>query len=250
MSIIIIALLVSLVIQLIFFIPAYIYKTDKLTDLSYGLTFLLLSIIFFSYSFGKLMLYIMIAFWSARLVSYLALRIWKMKKDKRFDGIRENFLKFAGFWLLQGVTVWIVMIPSFYYFISPVDDFLILGFAIWLIGFFIETIADYQKFDFRNDKKNKGNFISSGLWKYSRHPNYFGEILCWFGVFLFVLPGIGYVERFISIISPVFITALLLFISGIPTVEKSSDQKYGKDKAYKKYKRETSILIPWFKIRA
>ena len=122
----------------------------------------------------------------------------------------------------------------------------IIGVFIWAAGFLIETVADHQKFSFRNDRKNKDRWIDTGLWRYSRHPNYFGEILCWTGIFIYVIPILsGW--QWMSIISPLGITATLLFFSGIPTVEKKDDERYGKMKEYQRYKKTTSVLIPWFK---
>ena len=107
----------------------------------------------------------------------------------------------------------------------------------------IETIADHQKFVFKN--KNPKKFIKSGLWKYSRYPNYFGEMLLWWGLFIMITPYLGGISL-LTIIGPIFITFILLFVSGIPMLEKSYNQKYGKDKEYQEYKRSTSKLIPWF----
>ena len=102
----------------------------------------------------------------------------------------------------------------------------IAGAAVWLVGFLIEAVADAQKAAFRAKKENRGRFVASGLWRYSRHPNYFGEILVWWGLFLYVVPVL-HGAAFAVVIGPVFITLLLLFVSGIPLLEKSADEKYG-----------------------
>ncbi|MFP4656189.1 MAG: DUF1295 domain-containing protein [Candidatus Woesearchaeota archaeon] len=103
----------------------------------------------------------------------------------------------------------------------------------------IESFSDFQKLTFKKQPKNKGRFIKSGLWKYSRHPNYFGEILCWIGVYVFCGVWMW------GLISPIFITTMLLFVSGIPLLEKKADEKWGGSREYQKYKHETPILIPW-----
>jgi steroid 5-alpha reductase family enzyme len=242
-------LITSFAIQLIFFVVAVSYQTDKITDLAYGLTFVILALLLLfvnvSPSIPHYLLVIMVTIWGLRLAGFLFLRILKTGKDKRFDGIREHFLKFAGFWFFQALAIWIIMLPVTFV-LSSKHTFgfiysVIAGTAIWFLGFAIEAIADFQKFKF----KNKGNdgFIHTGLWKYSRHPNYFGEILIWWGIFLFAIPylkGIGW----LSLIGPLFITYLLLKVTGIPPLEKAYNERYKNDKKYKEYKAKTSLLIP------
>ena len=248
MAIIGIALFLAVLIQLILFIPAYGYKTDKLTDLSYALTFIILALLLFifnKFSGGKLVLFIMITLWAIRLGSYLFRRIHHMGRDARFDGIRENFFRFMGFWLLQGVTIWIIIIPAAFYFDAPAKfTFLtVLGLIIWLKGLVIETVADHQKFVFKIDKLNANKWIDTGLWKYSRHPNYFGEILCWFGIYIYAVSALSGYNILIALISPVFIALLLLYYSGVPGLEKSADARFGNDRRYRHYKKNTSILF-------
>lgn len=233
-------LIFALGFNILMFIPAFIFKTDKLTDLSYSITFIgLILYVFFSraYSIGSLILLIAVLIWAIRLGGFLFIRIRKQKKDDRFDTMRNSFFKFLGFWLLQGITVWIVLIPAILF----EGNYYVAGLAIWFIGLLIESFADAQKFAFKKNVKNKSEFIQSGLWKYSRHPNYFGEILCWIGIYVFAGVWLW------GLISPLYIILLLLFVSGIPLLEKKADKKWGKDKDYQKYKKETSILIPWFK---
>jgi len=250
-KILITTLLISCIIQTLFFILAAILKTDKFTDLTYGLTFILLSIfsILISGNFTKykIILLFIIVIWAVRLITYLFKRILIMKKDKRFDGVRENFLKFAQFWFFQAISVWIILLPSIIILTSgniiELTYMSLLGIIYWLIGMIFETIADIQKFCFKLNPKNKDKWISSGFWKYSRHPNYFGEILCWFGIFVYIFPNLKGIQIF-SIISPLYITILLLFVSGIPILEKSYNERFKNNKEYQKYKKETSILIP------
>ena len=251
MNIFLQTLLISFLIQIIFFTFAAINKTDKVTDLSYGLTFVILAFYIFLTRSGQfsyqLLLLLMITAWGVRLAGYLFIRILKTKKDKRFDGIRENFLKFAQFWFLQAVSVWVIMLPSTYVLSRAVNinisATMILGFLIWLVGLIIETVADWQKFQFKNDPKNKDKWIQNGIWKYSRHPNYFGEMLCWWGIFVYSLP-LQTLASSPTIIGPLFITFLLLFVSGIPTLEKKYDERYKDNREYQKYKKSTSLLIP------
>lgn len=243
------SLLISLGIQASFFIIAAILKTDLFTDLSYGITFVILAIAIVAFnqssSLMQWLLTGMIAFWGLRLAGYLFIRISSIKRDKRFDGIRENPLKFGAFWLFQGISIWIIMLPSLHFLgakIEPTGLYISLfGFLIWAVGFVLETVADYQKFVFK--QQNKNMWISSGVWKYSRHPNYLGELFCWWGIFLFVVPYLSGWE-YLTIIGPIWITILLLFITGVPTIEKRYDKKYKSNKKYQEYKCSTGLLFP------
>lgn len=236
------------------FIPAYLFRTDKLTDISYALTFVFVAL--FGYinspmNFPYVVLLVMVCLWATRLGGYLLIRVNKLGKDNRFDGMRENFWKFLQFWLLQGVTVFVVMIPSSIYFTSTNlttnSIFSYLGAAIWLFGLVIEGLTDYQKYKFINNPANKDKWIDSGVWKYSRHPNYFGEILVWVGVYLYVFPAFGITEAVIGLVSPGFIFFLLVFVSGIPILEKSADKRWGSNPDYLNYKKNTPVLVPFLK---
>jgi steroid 5-alpha reductase family enzyme len=195
----------------------------------------------------------MVILWGLRLGIFLFIRIRKQKFDKRFDGIRESFPKFLRFWVFQALAVWIILLPSLLFISDPslsacfncTDNIAWWAMAIWAIGLLTEAIADIQKYIFSQNPKNKDRFIQSGLWKYSRHPNYFGEILCWVGIYLYVFGWLSPLGRLAGIISPLFIACLLLFVTGLPPLEKFADEKWGKRKDYKEYKRKTSVLIPW-----
>jgi steroid 5-alpha reductase family enzyme len=121
--------------------------------------------------------------------------------------------------------------------------FAMLGALVWIFGFAIEATADAQKSRFRADPENKGKFIDTGLWSWSRHPNYFGEIVLWVGVAIIALPVLqGW--QWVTLISPVFVTLLLTRISGIPILEKRADEKWGGQEDYEAYKEHTPVLIP------
>lgn len=245
---------ISMLIQAVFFFIAFSFQTDKVTDFSYGLSFIALLFYLLSQrSFSDLFVIVlsaMVLIWAIRLISYLFTRILKIGKDDRFDEMRSKPLKFASFWILQGISVWVIMLPVIFFMTSYSEigsrniTFMIIGLIVWLLGISIETISDMQKFKFKNDPANKGRWVNIGLWKCSRHPNYFGEILCWWGVFVYVIPfleGFGY----LTIVGPIYITLLLLFVSGVPLIEKKYDERYKDNKEYQKYKRETNLLIPW-----
>lgn len=231
------------------FLIAFRLQSDKLTDISYAVTFMTLALFGFFRSDGEVyhtILFAIIAVWAVRIGSFLLYRVMKAGKDQRFDGMRESFFKFIRFWIFQAITVWALLLPSLFAFESSgkLSLFVYAGLAIWAVGLVIESIADFQKYRFSQDAKNKGTWIDVGIWRFSRHPNYFGEILVWIGVYLIALVSLTTVQVWIGLVSPVFITVLLLFVSGIPLLEKSADKKWGHLKEYQAYKAATSILVP------
>lgn len=239
----------SMLVQVVFFAFAASFKTDKVTDLSYGLTFVALAAAFAwrdgTWQLPQLALAGMVILWGLRLAGYLLFRILHMKRDARFDGIRERPLAFAKFWLLQGVAVWLIMLPVTAWFgrPGPWNGLMTAGVLVWLAGLVIETVADLQKFAQKTAPGGSDRWTDSGLWHYSRHPNYFGELLCWWGVFLFVsgdLSGWGW----LAALGPLTITLLLLFVTGIPTLEASARRKWGSDPAFRAYRQRTRLLVP------
>lgn len=235
------------------FLPAYIYKTDKLTDISYALSFVAL-IVFALFrselSWPHVVAGLLVIWWAVRLGGFLLMRIWKKGKDTRFDEMRHNALLFLRFWVLQGLSVFIVLIAALLFMQVDTPRFTmvsIVGVVIFLLGLYIEAAADLEKWNFNKNPKNHGKWIDSGWWSRSRHPNYFGEILVWAGMYTYVLPSLEGAERIIGLISPFYISALLLFVSGVPLLEKSADKKWGKDKDYIAYKKRVPLLVPFTK---
>lgn len=251
MNIYLLTLTVSLVTNILFFILASSLKTDKFTDFTYGLSFIILSLLLLfknqTFYLYQILLASMIAIWGIRLGTYLVIRIIKIKKDSRFDQIREKPLEFFKFWFFQGLAVWVIMLPAVHVFNQTQDKnlniLMIAGTIIWLVGLLIETVADWQKFVFKNNPQNKDRWVNLGLWKYSRHPNYFGEMSLWWGIFIFSIPFIQG-PAWLTVIGPVFISFILIFISGIPPLEKRYNQKYANNFQYQQYKKKTSLLIP------
>jgi steroid 5-alpha reductase family enzyme len=250
MDIIVVAFVVSLVINLLMFVPAYIYKTDKVTDISYAITFATVAVAAYlastHTSLHKTIL-VLVLLWSFRLGAFLFIRINKIGKDSRFDGMREHFFLFLKFWLAQGITVFIVMIAPLMGFIqndTRVTTLTLIGVGVFLSGLLIETFADMQKFKFSNNSKHKSIWIDEGIWRVSRHPNYLGEILVWTGVFVTVASSVTSFAVLAALISPLFIAGLLCFVSGIPLLEKIADKKWGNDKNYQLYKKRVPVLLP------
>lgn len=240
----------SLLIQAAFFAFAATLQTDKVTDLSYGLTFVLIAVALLTRSpadgAAPLVLAGMVIAWGVRLAGYLLYRILHMGRDARFDGIRERFWSFFRFWLFQGLAAFVIMLPVTLWFSrpGPCTPWRSAGASIWFLGLALETVADQQKFAFKRTAQGRSRWTDTGLWRYSRHPNYLGELLCWWGVFVFAAPGLdGWVA--LAIVGPIAITGLLLFATGIPTLEASARKKWGDDPEYQAYRRRTRTLLPW-----
>jgi len=246
---IIISLLITVCMQMSFFAIAYALQIDKVTDFAGTSNFLILAVITLwfgeNFSFPKILASLMVILWSLRLGSYLSYRIMVWGEDHRFDEIRKNFWSFFGFWIYQILWVFLTSLPVIYFNSldapTELNTIAMLGIGMFTSGFAIESWADYTKF---NHKLSGEKWCKTGLWKYSRHPNYFGNIMLWFGIFIFCH---AYGVPLWTIIGPLWTTFLLIFVSGLPLLEASSDKKYGDDPQYLKYKSETSILIPWFK---
>lgn len=239
-----------LILNVLGFLWCYFKQSDHLTDLIYSLSFLSATcILFFSNhaDYFHMILTAIIALWSMRLGLYLVIRVRAMGRDRRFDKLRKNWKRIGLFWLLQTISVWLILLPAAFAFQKDVPTLLPLhyiGFGFAILGFVFETIADHQKFVFRCNQNNKGLFIQHGLWKWVQYPNYSGEIIFWCGIFISISPHLQAFE-WCSIISPIWISLLLLRISGIPILNRSAKQKYGHLESFKKYHRSTPKLIPY-----
>jgi steroid 5-alpha reductase family enzyme len=240
----------AFIIQWIAFIPAYINRTERFFDLTGSITYL--SVMIFAVLAnpvvdprGILILAIVVV-WAIRLGSFLFRRVRAEGFDRRFDEIKLSFARFLMTWTLQGLWVSITLAAALAAVTSksklPLGIFAFVGFLVWLLGFVIEVIADRQKSQFRAAPENAGKFINVGLWSWSRHPNYFGEIILWIGVAIITLPILrGW--QWLTLISPLFVIILLTRISGIPMLEVRADAKWGGQPAYEDYKNRTSVLI-------
>jgi len=247
------AVLIIFLIHLLVFIPSYYYQTEKFFDLTGTISYVS-SVLFIFFksntvepiNLGSLVLSTFIIIWSLRLGTFLFLRIKKAGKDRRFNQIKKSFSWFFMTFSISGMWVTICSICALTGVANGIifSSITIIGIVIFLIGFTIEIIADSQKTKFRAKDGNKDKFISSGLWKYSRHPNYLGEIILWLGISLISLSSLeGF--QYATLISPIFTYLLLVNVSGINLLEKSGDKKWGKLESYKKYKEKTPRLI-WF----
>jgi steroid 5-alpha reductase family enzyme len=248
---ILVALGISVLINAVFFAFAAALRTDKVTDLSYSLSFVALAVFLLAtagrFDWVKAGAAVLVSAWGLRLGGYLFSRILLLKVDHRFDGMRDKPLAFARFWILQAVTVWVVMLPVIRLASLPsplpLAPLTFVGALLWAVGFAIEVASDAQKFRFKSDPVRGKGFMRTGLWSLSRHPNYFGESLLWWGIFVAAAPSFRGGD-FLTALGPLSLTLLLLFVSGVPLLEKSAEAKYGKDRDYQDYKRRTSLFVP------
>ncbi|CAN1856379.1 hypothetical protein LINPERHAP1_LOCUS42063 [Linum perenne] len=237
--------------QLMFFIITALFKFDKVTDFAGSTNFIVIAVLTIilkgTWYFRQVVLTVLVVIWGLRLGVFLLMRILQWGEDRRFDEMRSNFGKLAVFWTFQAIWVWTVSLPVTVVNASDRDPGFeirdIIGWIMWSIGTSFEATADQQKLTFKNSPDNRGKWCNVGVWKYTRHPNYFGEILLWWGIFVASAPVLKGAE-WLVILGPIFLTLLLLFLSGLPLLEDSADKKYGNVAAYRMYKRRTSPLIP------
>lgn len=241
----------AFLIQWLVFIPAFIFQTEKFFDLTGSLTYISVTLAALllsgSTDVRSYLLAGMVIVWAARLGSFLFRRIHRSGKDSRFDAIKPSFGRFLQTWTMQGLWVSFTLAAALAAITAQIkvslDGFALVGLLVWAVGLGIEALADHQKNIFRNDPKNKETFIRSGLWSWSRHPNYFGEIILWVGVAIMAFPVL-YGWQLLTLISPVFVAFLLIKVSGIPLLEKRADEKWGGLTDYEAYKAHTSLLVP------
>jgi steroid 5-alpha reductase family enzyme len=232
------------------FVPAYLAQTEHFFDLTGSFTYL--AVVGVALWLGGAtdprawLLAGMVAVWAVRLGSYLFLRIRREGSDGRFDALKPDFARFLMTWTLQGLWVFLTLACALAAITSreraPLGAVEAVGTALWLAGFAVEAVADRQKRAFRADPGNRDRFIQSGLWAWSRHPNYFGEITLWTGVALVAVPVLsGW--QWATLVSPVFVYVLLTRISGVPLLEARARKRWGDDPDYRAYRERTPVLF-------
>ena len=250
MSLFIICASVSFVLHWIIFIPSFAFQTEHYFDLTGSISYLsAVALAFYlnpSVDPRDLLIGLLIVVWAVRLGSFLFMRVKQDGKDDRFTIMKTQFHWFLMTWTLGGLWVFLTMAAGLAAITSnttqPFGLMAYLGLALWIFGFSIEVIADRQKRVFKKNQQKDKEFITSGLWAWSRHPNYFGEITLWIGLTLIALPVLsGW--QLVTLISPVFVYILLTKISGIPLLENRGMKKWGSDPEYIDYVNRTPALI-------
>ena len=240
----------AFILQWLAFIPAYLFQTEKFYDLMGSITYLSvawIAVLLTPFVDTRSWLLVgIISIWTIRLGVFLFQRIRAAGEDRRFRDIKPSFPRFLLTWTVQGLWVSLTIAAALAA-ITTMDKrelglIGLFGFLIWLLGFGIEVVADQQKSNFRANPQNKGRFNNTGLWSWSRHPNYFGEIVLWIGVAIIAVPVLsGW--QWLTLISPLFVYILLTRVSGVPMLEKQADEKWGGQPEYEDYKARTATLF-------
>jgi steroid 5-alpha reductase family enzyme len=233
------------------FIPAALKQTEHFYDLVGGITYISVTLVAVllagDLDLRSTLVAAMVMVWALRLSLFLFRRIAKAGKDDRFDQIKTRPLRFLMAWTVQGLWVLLTAAAALAVITGgarePLGVVGTVGIAIWAAGMLIEIVADRQKSNFKADPDNAGRFINVGLWAWSRHPNYFGEILLWTGMAIVAVPVLqGW--QWATLISPVFVAFLLMKVSGVPLLEAKADKRWGGQDDYEDYKRRTPVLVP------
>ena len=249
------AVLIAFLIQWILFVPAFYFQTEKFYDITGSVTYISIvtyisvqSYYAINVNIGSILLASCIILWAIRLGSFLFIRIHKSGEDKRFKFIKPSPTRFFMTWTLQGMWVSLCSMCALTAIASKngvvQNGFFYIGMVVFIFGFVVEIIADQQKSTFRKNPKNKDQFISHGLWYYSRHPNYFGEIILWLGISIMSFSSLSS-WQYITLISPLFTYMLLVYISGVRILEIAGMEKWGHLENYQQYIRRTPSLFPY-----
>ena len=236
----------------LFFILSTLKHDSSIVDIGWGLGFVLVAFLTLyiggNFHIRQIVVSFLVLIWGLRLAIHIYSRNKGRDEDWRYKKWREDWGKkylvraFLQIFMLQGFFMLVISSSFIYINSSDIQSFNFLdiaGIVIWVIGFIFEAVGDWQLSKFKIDPKNKGKIMTKGLWNYTRHPNYFGEVTVWWGIFLIALSIPG---GWITILSPLTISFLLLKVSGIPLLEK----KYDGNKEFEDYKKRTNAFFPWF----
>ncbi len=242
--------IVLFVYMTLWFVVSLIKKRNDVADIGWGLGFILLAWVSYYISpepgLRGLIVSILISIWGLRLASHIYLRNKGKTEDYRYKAWREEWGKYffirsyLQVYLLQGFLLFLIVMPALLINNKPneaLDIYFYVGAIIWAIGFFFEAVGDMQLAKFLKDANNKGKLMQGGLWAYTRHPNYFGEVLGWWGIWII---SIGASGAIVGLIGPLTITLLILKVSGIPMLER----KMKEHPDFAEYSRKTSMFIP------
>jgi steroid 5-alpha reductase family enzyme len=242
---------VLVVFMILFFLTAAGLKDNSIVDIAWGLGYVLVAALTFyrfsSGTYAHMLMTFLVSLWGLRLAVYIFFRNKCKGEDFRYKALREKWgnryliKSFFFIFIFQGVLLFIIALPIMV--VNGSDGPVLsiphlVGMILFCIGFLFEVVADIQLARFKRNSSNKGKLMTKGLWSLSRHPNYFGESVVWWGIYWFALPVNG---GWMTIISPLLITYLLIFFSGVPLLEK----KYADREDFKAYKQKTPIFIPF-----
>lgn len=246
--------LIIMILMTTLWVVSVIVKNVSIVDLFWGFGFVLTAGFYFLKSEGyesrKMILMLLTSIWGLRLSVYLAWRNIGKGEDFRYREFRKKYgetrywwISFSQTFLLQGVLMWLISLPllgaQYYGQDRPLGILDLAGIMFWLVGFIFEAGGDSQLARFKADPSNKGKLLDKGFWRYTRHPNYFGDASVWWGYGLICLSSASY----FPVIGSVLMTALIIKVSGVALLEKSLKEQKPQ---YKEYIEKTSSFIPWF----
>ena len=210
-------------------------KRNDIADIAWGLGFIVVTIfnLIFNPTSKLFVSLVLVSIWGIRLASHIYNRNKNKKEDSRYESFKSN--PYFKVFILQGFFMWLICWPVIFS-VASFKWFNLFGVLIWLIGFYFESTADRQLKEFIQNHNNQGKIMQSGLWAYSRHPNYFGEVTMWWGIWL-----LKFNSNWLTIVGPATITFLILKVSGVPLLEK----KYEGNVEFENYKKRVSVFVPW-----
>jgi steroid 5-alpha reductase family enzyme len=245
-------LVVILLLMALLWLLSLRLKNSSIVDIFWGTGFVIANWVYLALTPDgflprKLLISLLVTIWGLRLSIYILLRNWGKPEDFRYQKWRKEegpkwwWLSFFRVFLLQGALMWLISAPLLAAQVGKLPDRLTvmdyLGIAVWLVGFFFESVGDYQLARFKSNPTNKGKVLDRGVWRYTRHPNYFGDSAQWWGYYLIAAAAGGWW----TIFSPIIMTLFLLRVSGVALLEKTLETRPG----YKEYIERTSAFVPW-----
>lgn len=248
------ALFIIITLMTLIWLLSIYLKNVSIVDPFWGLIFVLIGVYYFLNTEHatprKIITLLLLSIWGLRLSAYLLIRNWHKPEDFRYQKFRKDYgvkrywwFSFFQVFLLQGILLWIISAPilSIQYFSAEKGLYFIdyLAMLIWIVGFLFEVFGDYQLMKFKKKPENKGKVLTAGLWKYTRHPNYFGDAAIWWSFGLFSIA----VESYLPLISCLVMTLLLLKVSGVSLLERTLKET---KPDYQSYMNKTSSFFPWF----